>query len=203
MAANAETGIDYDNDRFVKITAHDINTFDINDPSTYRVDSFNARWLRTDGGQANGANPAVMYFKKQPPATEDGDHRYRKVIQREMLITVDPVDTSLPVGTYQEKEVLEKYSNEELKAQVDVAFNRQVEKQVVSVESSLGALILHTGSLAKKSENQVATPEQQARIDAGIAATDIVEQLEAKRQEFYAAIDADEDYDLTIWMDEE
>ena len=65
------------------------------------------------------------------------------------------------------------------------------------------ALIAAGGALARKADGAVLTADQEESVARMVAIEDVVRQLRAKQAEFDAAIDADQDYDLTDWTIEE
>jgi len=87
---------------------------------------------------------------------------------------------------------------ETLKAQVETAFQAEVRKQFPDTENP-STLLLAAKALAKKQTGAVLTTEEQAILDAVTSTGDRVTQLMAAKVAFDTAIDADEDYDLSVW----
>jgi hypothetical protein len=198
MALNETTGIDYEVDRFVYIFVPNDAAFDINDPSTYEVRNWFAQWGRQDGAAINGLNPALRYYKRLPEFREDSDHRYTLNLNRTYVLTDPAPGPGLPVGTYQERFLAAKRSIEELKIQVANEFKRQVQL-LVPQASDETTVVMAGDALARYAAGLTLTPAQQARLDALPAIGDAVEQLIAYRDQYLAAIDADQDYDLSFW----
>lgn len=202
MAVNPETGIDAAVDRFVYIEAFDMQTFDINDASTYRVLNWSAVWPRTDGGEIAGANERFMYFKRMPLITRDVDHRYSKAVNQTLAMDPNASGASLPVGTFQQEEVAVKLSVDELKAQIQTAFQAEVRERFPEAEDP--SLTLQIGrALAMKSEGGQLTEAQVALVERFKAYGEAVSQLEEKRAEKYLAAETDKDFDITDWTIQE
>ena len=185
MAVNPTTGIDPVVDRFV-----------IWRVSTSQFTNMNATWPRTDGGELVGANPDFQYFKKATGSPPDADHRFTMTTQYGKVPTVPVPEAGLPQGTYEAQYTLTKLSTADLKAQVDTEFQKQVRTQFPAVEDP-SRLLLAAGALARKQDGATLTADQEAIIDAVKVNEDSIKQIEARRQALYAAIDADEDYDIT------
>lgn len=185
MALNPTTGIDPVVDRFV-----------IWRVSTAQFTNMNATWPRTDGGEIVGANPDFQYFKKTTGTPPDADHRFTMTTEYgKVPITPTPA-AGLPQGTYEAQYTLTKLPVADLKAQVDTEFQKQVREQFPAVEDP-SRLLLAAGALARKQDGATLTADQEAIIDAVKVNEDSIKQIEARRQALYAAIDADQDYDIT------
>lgn len=205
LQTHPDTGIIYDDanpqaagvDRFVYVEAYDLATFDINDPATYRVLNFNAYWGRNDGAPIGGLNPRFMYFKRLEKETVAIDHRYTKSTAKEMLVSPAP-PSGHPVGTYQEIESAALLDVDELKAQVDTAFQNEILSRFPAVADP-AVLISAGGALARKADGATLAPDQAEAVETMKGLEDVVRQLATKRSEFYAAIDAGQDYDLEDW----
>lgn len=189
MTLNVTTGIDSEVDRFV-----------IWRVSTSQFTNMNAVWPRTDGGQIVGANPDFQYFKKVPGTPPDIDHRYTLTTEfGKVPITPTPAD-GLPVGTYEAVYTLVKLPVEDLKIQVENEFQHQLTLQFPQTNNP-AVLIEAADALARKDSAAVLTEDQQAKIDAILGVGDVLSQLRARQAALNAAIDADEDYDITIgWL---
>lgn len=184
MAVNPETGIDPEVDRFA-----------VWQVSESRYTNLNAPWPRVDGGQISGANPDFRYYKKVDVERPDVDHRY----------TVDSVygkiDTSptpadgLPYGEYKAVHTATKLPVEDLKAQVDTEFQKQVQLAFPTINTP-SLLIEAADAVTRKQDGATLTSDQQAVLTAINASGDAVAQLRARKAALYAAIDADQDYDI-------
>ena len=199
MAVNPNTGIDPEVDRFVYIEAFDSATFDPNDPSTYRVLNFNESW-RADGEPRTGTNPRFMRFKKLPDDTAEADHRFTINSTPEMLVTgsLPVTDSSLPVGTYQVRQEAVKRPLEDLLAQIETEYQRQVRLQFPQSDDP-ALLLMGAGSLVQRQEGASLTQDDIERLSRVVTVGDRLKQLEARKNELVAAATADEDYDLTVW----
>lgn len=185
MAVNPTTGIDPVVDRFV-----------IWKVSTSQFINMNASWIRFDGGPIDPPNPDLQYFKKVSGTPPDGDHRFTMTTEYGKVPIVPAPAAGLPQGTYEAQYTLTKLSTADLKAQVDTEFQKQVRSQFPAVEDP-SRLLLAAGALARKQDGATLTADQEAIIDAVKVNEDSIKQIEARRQALYAAIDADEDYDIT------
>lgn len=185
MAVNLTTGIDPVVDRFVIWRA-----------STSQFTNMNATWPRTDGGELVGANPDFQYFKKVAGTPPDVDHRFTMTTEYGKVPITPAPAAGLPQGTYEAQYTLTKLSTADLKAQVDTEFQKQVRTQFPAVEDP-SRLLLAAGALARKQDGATLTADQEAIIDAVKVNEDAIKQIEARRQALYAAIDADQDYDIT------
>lgn len=185
MAVNPTTGIDPVVDRFV-----------IWRVSTNQFTNMNATWPRTDGGELVGANPDFQYFKKTAGSPPDVDHRFTMTTEYGKVAITPAPAAGLPQGTYEAQYTLTKLLVADLKAQVDTEFQKQVRTQFPAVEDP-SRLLLAAGALARKQDGATLTADQEEIIDAVKVNEDSIKQIEARRQALYAAIDADEDYDIT------
>ncbi len=187
MAANPTTGVDYEVDRFA-IWRDSIGDY-IN---------LNAKWPRVDGGPIVGGNPDYKYYKRVPAERPDIDHRFNAPSVWDKTDTDPAPPEGHPTGTYDQAYTVTKLSTEELKLQVETAFQAEVRKQFPDTENP-STLVLAAKALAKKQSGAVLTDAEQATLDAVTSTGDRVAQLLTAKLEFDAAIDADEDYDLTQW----
>lgn len=187
MPAHPETGVDPVVDRFA---IYDTN---IND-YTHKT----AVWPVLDGGPIVGGNPARLWYKRQETPEPEYDHRWFLASAWSNVPTDPAPPAGHPVGVYLQSHTLTKRSVETLKAQVETAFQAQVRKQFPDTENP-STLVLAAKALAKKQTGAVLTADEQATLDGVTATGDAVGQLLARKLEFDAAIDADEDYDLTQW----
>lgn len=202
MAINQETGIDYESDRFVKIYIENLANFDINDTSTYNVVEWSVQWLRPDGGPISGASPNYKYFKRVDSERPQVDHRYTlETLQSLELFDPEP-EPGYPSGTYTKSYIPKRIPNEDLKSQVETAFQQELRERFPETDDP-SALIAAGGALARKADGAVLTEDQEASVIKMKQIEDVVRQLRAKQAEFNAAIDAGEDYDLTDWTIEE
>lgn len=189
MTLNVTTGIDPAVDRFV-----------IWRVSTSQFTNMNATWPRTDGGAIVGGNPDFQYFKKVTSTPPDYDHRFTLETEFGKVPTTPTPAEGLPVGTYEAVYTLVKLPVEDLKIQVENEFQHQLTLQFPQTNNP-AVLIEAADALARKDSGAVLTEEQQAKIDAILGVGDVLSQLRARQAELNAAIDADEDYDITIgWV---
>ena len=181
MALNPATGIDPEVDRFVIYRA-----------STGQFTNMNATWPRVDGGLLVGANPDFRYYKKVVADAPDVDHRFTlTTTSGKTDATPVPAD-GLPVGTYSAVYELVKRPVEDLKAQVETEFQRQLQLQFPQTNNP-AVLIEAADALARKDAGAVLTENQQQKIDAIVMTGDALAILRARQTELNAAIDADED----------
>lgn len=186
MPANPETGIDPGTDRFV-----------VWQESSQTFVNLGAMWPRFDGGAIQGINPDFRYYWRVEVPPPDVDHRFTIATVWGRIDFDPPVDPNdgLPVGEYKQQHSIVKLSPAKLKLQVDAEFQRQVRFQFPDVENP-AQLVEVAGALARKQAGSPLTAEQQATLDRFIAREDAIAQLRARQVELYAAIDADEDYDI-------
>lgn len=198
MAVNQTTGIDYDVDRFVYLEVIDPVNFNTDNPVTYNVKNWYAQWGRSDGAAISGLNANLRYYKRIPEYRESSDHRYTSNLLKTFTL-IDPAPgAGLPVGTYQDRFVAVKLPVADLKVQVVNEFKRQV-TLLVPQASDETTVVMAGDALARYAAGLTLTAAQQARLDAMPAIGDAVEQLISYRDQYLAAIDADEDYDLSFW----
>lgn len=198
MATHPDTGIDPENDHFVYLFAPDLGTFDIDDPTTYNVINWSAPWPRLDGAPISGGNPQYMYFLRQDSERPVVDHRYTVESTPALVLTSPAPPAGHPVGTYSQIHTPVKLSNDELKAQVTTALNRELAKRFPQSEDPIG-LIEAADAALRKIDGAVLTAEQQERADRIKAVGDVVSQLRAIEAEKIAAIEAGADYDIEDW----
>lgn len=187
MPANPETGIDHAVDRFA-----------IKSVSGGNFINLNAQWPRVDGAALVGANPNLAYYKRVATEVPDVDHRYNVDTTWgpvDFTPAVNPAD-GLPVGEYRQQHAPVKLSVADLKLQVDTEFQRQVRLQYPDVENP-SKMIEAAGVLARKQSGAVLTADQEALLTSFIGLEDAISQMRDRVTELYAAIDADEDYDIT------
>jgi hypothetical protein len=191
MSANPETGIDVAVDRFA-----------IWRVSTESYTNFNATWPRADGGQISGANPDFQYFKRVNLPAPDADHRFTVESVWGKVATDPAPAVGLPMGTYQPEYTLVRRPVDELKLQVDAEFQKQVRLTFPDSENP-ATIIEAAGVIARKQAGSPITEAQQALLDGFIGMEDVISYMRQRQVALYAAIDADEDYDLTIgWIAE-
>lgn len=189
MTLNVTTGIDPEVDRFV-----------IWKVSTSQYTNMNATWPRTDGGPLVGANPDFRYYKKVAVEAPDVDHRFTLTTTYGKTDATPTPAEGLPVGTYSAVYDLVKLPVEDLKLQVETEFQRQLQLQFPQT-SNPAVLIEAADALARKDAGAVLTTDQQLKLDAIVVTGDVVAMLRARQSELNAAIDADEDYDITTgWV---
>jgi hypothetical protein len=189
MTLNVITGIDPDVDRFV-----------IWRPSTSQFTNMDATWPRTDGDPLVGANPDFRYYKKVAAEAPDVDHRFTLTTTYSKTDATPTPAEGLPVGTYSAVYDLVKLPNEDLKAQVETEFQRQLQLQFPQT-SNPAVLIEAADALARKDAGAVLTADQQLKIDTIVVTGDVVARLRARQAELNVAIDNDKDYDITTgWV---
>jgi hypothetical protein len=187
MAAHPVTGIDPAVDRFA-----------IYDTSISEYTHKTAVWPVADGGPIVGGNPNRLWYKRQSTPQPEHDHRWSLDSEWNNVDTDPTPPEGHPRGVYLESHTLVKRPIETLKAQVETAFQAEVRKQFPDTENP-STLLLAAKALAKKQTGAVLTTEEQAILDAVTSTGDRVTQLMAAKVAFDAAIDADADYDLSIW----
>lgn len=182
---NPTTGIDPTIDRFA-----------IWRVSTSSYINLNATWPRVDGGPINGLNPDLKYYKRVNSEAPDADHRFT-VQSTWDKVDSDPVPPEgHPVGEYTQVFELVKLPAADLKLQVDAEFQRQVRLQFPDSENP-ATIIEAAGVIARKQSGTPITEAQQALLDSFIGTEDKIGQMRDRQLALYAAIDADEDYDIT------
>lgn len=187
MATNPVTGVDPEVDRF-----------SIYDTTLQAFINHNAVWPRVDGGPIFGGNPDRKYYKRVHVPPPDYDHRYTPTTVN-TTVDADPTPPEgHPAGEYRISIEISLLPAADLKAQVDTAFQQHVRAQFPAVEDP-SRLLLAAGALARRQDGATLTAEQTALIEAVKGNEDAISQLETRRQELYAAIDAGDDYDLTQW----
>lgn len=192
MPANPATGIDYETDRFAYVHNPDENTF--------TVLNLNAQWPRSDGGAIVGGNPDYKYFKRVETTRPDADHRYALSNQWDFE-TFDPAPAEgLPVGEYKQSWTATKLDNATLKQQVDAQFYQEVRTQFPELDDP-AKVLQAVEAVARKQAVGTITVPQQASIDNIVAIGNAVAVMADRRDELYAAIDADEDYDIETGWD--
>jgi len=189
MALNPTTGIEAVVDRFV-----------IWRVSTSQFTNMNATWPRTDGGAIVGGNPDFQYLKKVASTPPDYDHRFTLETEYVKVLTTPTPAEGLPVGTYEAVYNLVKLPVEDLKRQVLDEFNKQFAMRFPQANST-AELAEVADALARRDAGLSLTESQQAILDAMLGVGDFLSQLRARQTELNAAIDADEDYDITAgWV---
>lgn len=186
MAVNPETGVDYDNDRFA-----------IWRPSLSDYTHTNTTWPRLDGGpRTGGLLYDYLYYKRTESERPDVDHRYRIDTTWERVDTDPLPPEGHPQGQYLQTHEVVKYDTETLKTQVENEFQRQL--QVLFPASNDPAVLIEAAhALALKQSNATLTPDQEAKLALVNSVGDQVTQMRARQTALYAAIDNDEDYDIT------
>jgi len=85
---------------------------------------------------------------------------------------------------------------DELKLQVDAEFQRQVRLQFPDSENP-ATIIEAAGVIARKQAGSPVSTAQQALLDSFVGMEDQISYMRARQVALYAAIDANQDYDLT------
>ena len=187
MAAHADTGIDRDIDRFVVFL-----------PGQTKSTATNELWPRLDGGPVSGGLGGQRWYKKVTIEPPPHDHRY--TLQTEMqAVDADPAPPEgYPTGEWQPVYTLNQRSAETQKLQVETAFQAEVRKQFPDTENPT-TLLLAAKAIANKQQGAVLTQEETDTLASIVSVGDRVQQLVVRKLELEAAIDADEDYDLSVW----
>jgi hypothetical protein len=190
MSTNPTTGINSAVDRFAIFRV-----------STESYINMNAVWPRVDGGPLVGANPDLKYYKRVNSDAPDADHRFT-VNATWGKVEADPVPPEgHPSGIYTQAFETVLRPAAELKLQVDAEFQRQVRLQFPDSENP-ATIIEAAGVIARKQAGSPITDAQQALLDGFIGMEDQISYMRARQVALYAAIDANEDYDLTIgWVE--
>lgn len=185
MPVNPTTGIDYDVDRFA-----------VYQVSSSQYVNLNAQWPRPDGGPLVGANPDFRYFKKVNGTPPGIDHRFTLTTTWASVNASPAAPEGHPYGTYEQSFVVTKLPVADLKAQVETEFQRQVALVIpaTAVPSKLAATL---DAVVRKQDGAVLTNKQQGKRTQAKSIGDQLTVLETRRDELLAAIDADEDYDIT------
>ena len=185
MAVNATTGVDPEVDKFA-----------IWDNATNQYLNLQASWPRPDGGPIVGGNPDRKYYKRVNVEKPDADHRYTIATVWNKSDTSPAPPEGHPSGTYSPTHTATKLSAEDLKIQVETEFQRQL--QLLFPASQNPAVLLEgAGAIIRKTNNAQLTTEQQSKLDTVVTVDDAIATLRVRQAELNAAIDADEDYDIT------
>lgn len=185
MPVNPTTGVDYDNDRFAIIRLSD----DV-------IINQNAKWPRTDGGPIEGGNPDLAYYKRTPAPPLDVDHRFTVLNEWTPEDAVPAAPEGHPRGLYQQTLTAEKLPKEDLKRQVETHFQDLVQRWFPTA-SDPAVLVEAAGAIIRKGQNAALTPEQEATLTQVVGIEDAIRANRERQTELFAAIDADEDYDIT------
>ena len=187
MAAHPYTGIDREVDRFVVFM-----------PGQTGSSHQSALWPRLDGGPVSGGLGGQRWYKKVTIDPPPHDHRY--TLQTEMqAVDTDPAPPEgYPTGEWRPVYTLVQRSAETLKLQVETAFQAEVRNQFPDTENPT-TLLLAAKAIANKQQGAVLTQEETDTLASIVSVGDRVQQLVVRKLELDAAIDADEDYDLSQW----
>jgi hypothetical protein len=186
MSTNPQTGIDPTIDRFAIFRT-----------STQSFINLNAVWPRTDGGPLVGANPDLKYYKRVTAQAPDADHRFTVEATWGKVDTEPTPPEGYPSGIYTQSFETIRRPVDELKLQVDSEFQRQVRLQFPDSENP-ATIIEAAGVIARKQAGSPVSPSQQAILDSFVGMEDQISYMRHRQIALYAAIDADEDYDITI-----
>ncbi len=200
MAVNPITGVDADVDRFVRIFIPNLQTFDINDPTTFNVIDWNYKWPRFDGGPISNPKADQKHFKKLATDVIEVDHRYSKETAKVMLFGDPLPPAGHPDGTYQEVETPVKRPLETLIAQIETAFQAQVRIQFPDSQNPTTMMLVDAATL-KKQNGGTLTALEQMIVDAYMITVGKIALLAERRDELIAAATNDQDYDLDLWPD--
>lgn len=182
---NPTTGIDAAVDRFVIFRV-----------STNQITNMNATWPRTDGGPLVGANPDFRYFKKVNSTPPDIDHRYTLTTTTGMVNATPAAAEGHPYGNYETIYEPVKLPVADLKRQVLDETKRQFSMRFPQADSIM-ELSEVADALSRRDAGLSLTTAQQAILGNMLGVGDFVSQLRARQAALNAAIDADEDYDIT------
>lgn len=184
MAANPQTGIDPEVDRFAVVRLSDgviINP--------------NSIWPRVDGGPIVGGNPDIAYFKRVLSDAPPVDHRFTTQTTW-TVIDADPLPAEgYPRGTYEQSHAAVKLPNADLKIQVETKFQDIVQAWFPS-QNDPAVLVEAADALVRKGNNAALTEAQQTTLDNINAIGVAMAANRARQAELIAAIDADQDYDI-------
>ena len=143
-----------------------------------------------------GANPDLKYYKRVNSEAPDADHRFT-VNSSWGRVEADPVPPEgHPSGTYTQVFEIVRLPVADLKLQIDAEFQRQVRLQFPDSENP-ATIIEAAGVIARKQAGSPITEAQQALLDGFIGMEDQIACMRQRQIALYAAIDADEDYDIT------
>lgn len=187
MAAHPETGIDRTIDRFVVFL-----------PGQTKSTDMNALWPRLDGGPVSGGLGGERWYRKVTVDPPPYDHRYALQTENGPVDTDPAPPEGYPTGEWRPVYTLNERSAETLKLQVETAFQAEVRKQFPDTENPT-TLLLAAKAIANKQKGAVLTQEETDTLDSIVSVGDRVQQLVVRKMELDAAIDADEDYDLSVW----
>jgi len=185
MAVNETTGIDPTVDRFA-----------IWRVSTESYINMNAVWPRVDGGPLVGANPDLKYYKRVNGTAPDADHRFVVESTWGKVDTEPTPPEGHPSGIYTQTFDVVRRPVDELKLQVDAEFQRQVRLQFPDSENP-ATIIEAAGVIARKQAGSPISEAQQALLDSFIGMEDQITYMRQRQIALYAAIDANQDYDIT------
>ena len=186
MSVNPITGVDVVNDRFV-----------VQRISDGVLTTFHAIWPRPDGGPRTTNPPTTRYYKRVMAEPIAHDHRFATVVTETIVNADPPAEFGHPDGIYLISSLPVRRSDAELKLQVDAEFQRQVRLTFPDSENP-ATIIEAAGVIARKQAGTPITEAQQALLDGFIGMEDVISYMRQRQVALYAAIDADEDYDLTI-----
>ena len=165
--------------------------------SQSRIVRDNVTWPKIDGSPAEGVSEDIVYYRREIDDYPTVDPRF--VVTSEWVLSdfspLVPHSEGLPVGTYTLTHTATKRPPAVLKQQVDARFARELTEAfpdsanpALVIEATAALVQLQTGSI---------TTEQQAKLDAFAAMDAAIGVMRARVAALYAAIDADEDYDIT------
>lgn len=184
MAVNSETGIDPVVDRFALY----INDVEANQYAT---------WPRMDGGPIQGGNPAYKYYKRVEVPKPEVDHRFNVETVYGKTESVPAAAEGLPSGTFGPVHTIVKYSDEVLKLQIADQFTLEVQKKFPA-SASPAQILLYGKAMARKQAGLNLTAAEQSVIDNTVAIGLDIDQMVLRKMELDAAVDAGENYDITI-----
>lgn len=189
MAVNEITGIDPEVDRFVVFPA-----------GASQSSHQHAEWPRQDGGPVSGGLGGQKWYKRVEIPKPVSDHRYTLTTEHGP-VDADPVSPEgHPTGEWKPVHTLTRRSSEDLKNQIETHFQTVVLETIpaTAIPAEMAAQI---GAIARKLDGAVLTEAQESKKNKAKSTETILAALEARRDELFAAVDADEDYDIEAGWD--
>lgn len=184
MPVNPDTGIDYDNDRFAKVRLSD-----------GEILNKNMKWIRADGGPIQEGTGDYAYYKRVPAEPINADHRFSED-SKWAIVDADPLPAEgYPRGEYKQTITAVKLPKEDLKRQVEDHFQTLVQLWFPTAHDP-AVLVEAAGAIIRKGNNAALTDAQQATLTNIVGIEDAIRQNRARQEALFAAIEAEEDYDI-------
>jgi hypothetical protein len=186
VALNTETGINQETDWF------SIEILD-DGPVESHAWMHNQRWPRPDGGPIQGANPLYRWWKAVSLTPEQmvSDHKFEAVDGFDLVPTTPAAATGLPYGERIQKQVLVRYSDDVLTAQV-VAQRNTANGFLFPSENVPTVLVLVDQAMRAS----VPTEEQKQLLSWYAKVQDAMAQNEVNKNRLISAIVEAKDYDI-------